>query len=274
MRSDTLWGPKTPARTTTWLSLVALVATLLVIAPTAGAGSAGTGASVASGSELAFVQQLNAERAARGLTPLVVDASMTVAARDWSDDMADGGFLAHAPDITVGAPNGWRLVGENVGRGSSVDRLVDAFMNSPGHRANVLNTSFDRVGVGVATGDDGRMYTTHRFADAPTSTPTCKGRHATIVALPGIETVGTSGDDVIVGTPGDDVIRGRGGNDLICGYGGSDYIAGGSGADRLFGGGGRDHVIGNKGRDRIYGGKGNDTCKASSRETTKSCSRV
>ena len=274
MRSDTPRGPKARARTTTWIGLFALLATLLVAAPTANAGSAGTGAAAASGPELAFVQELNAERASRGLAPLVVDASMTVAARDWSDDMADGGFLAHAPDITVGAPNGWRLVGENVGRGSSVGGLVDAFMNSPGHRANVLNNRFDRVGVGVATGDDGRMYTTHRFADAPTSTPTCKGEHATIVALPGMETVGTSGDDVIVGTPGNDVIRGRGGNDLICGYGGDDRILGGPGADRLFGGGGRDHVVGNKGRDRIYGGKGRDTCKAATRETTKSCSRV
>ena len=233
MRSDTLWGPKAPARTTAWLSLVVLLAAMLVAAPPATAGSAGTGASVATGAELEFVQQLNAERAMRGLAPLVVDASMTVAARDWSDDMADGGFLAHAPDITVGAPNGWRLVGENVGRGSTVGGLVDAFMNSPGHRANVLNTRFDRVGVGVATGNDGRMYTTHRFADAPTATPTCKGKVATIVALPGIRTIGTSGDDVIVGTPGNDVIHGRGGNDLICGYGGHDTVSGGPGADRL-----------------------------------------
>ncbi len=274
MRSDTLWGPKAPARTTTWLSLFALIAALLVATPSASAGSAGTGASVATGAELQFVQQLNAERSARGLAPLIVDASMTVAARDWSDDMADGQILAHAPDITVGAPNGWRLVGENVGRGSSVGRLMDAFMNSPGHRANVLNTRFDRVGVGVATGDDGRMYTTHRFADAPTNTPTCKGKTATIVALPGITTVGTSGDDVIVGTPGNDVIHGRGGNDLICGYGGRDTISGGSGADRLYGGGGRDHMVGNRGRDRIDGGKGRDTCRATHSETARSCSRL
>ncbi|MEM7287448.1 MAG: CAP domain-containing protein [Actinomycetota bacterium] len=254
--------------------MLVLTAALLVAVPPATAGSAGTGGSVATGSELAFVQHLNAERASRGLAPLIVDASMTVAARDWSDDMADGGFLAHAPDITVGAPNGWRLVGENVGRGSSVDGLVDAFMASPGHRANVLDVRFDRVGVGVATDEDGRLYTTHRFADAPTSAPTCKGHRATIVALPGIETVGTSGDDVIVGTPGDDVIRGRGGNDIICGYGGSDTISGGSGADRLYGGGGRDHIAGNTGKDRVYGGKGRDTCKASSRETAKSCTRA
>ena len=274
MRSDTPRGTHARARVLTALSALALLAAMFVVVPSAGAGSAGTGGSVATGPELDFVQQLNAERAQRGLTPLVVDASMTVAARDWSDDMAEGGFLAHAPDITVGAPNGWRLVGENVGRGGSVDRLVDAFMNSPGHRANVLNARFDRVGVGVATGDDGRMYTTHRFADAPTTTPTCKGLHATIVALPGIETIGTSGDDVIVGTPGNDVIHGKGGNDIICGYGGADRISGGAGADRLYGGGGRDHIVGNKGRDRIYGGKGRDTCKAASRETTKSCSRL
>lgn len=256
-----------------WLGLAALMATLLVAAPSAGAGSAGTGASVATGPELEFVQHLNAERAKQGLPPLVVDGSMTVAARTWSGDMADGGFLAHAPDITVGAPNGWRLVGENVGRGGSVEGLVGAFMASPGHRANVLDSRFDRVGVGVATGDDGRLYTTHRFADAPTFTPTCNGERATIVALPGIVTIGTRGDDVIVGTPGDDVIRGRGGNDVICGYGGNDRIKGGAGRDRLYGGSGDDDLVGNRGKDRLFGGSGGDLCKATGRETTKSCTR-
>ena len=61
---------------------------------------------------------------------------------------------------------------------------------------------------------------------------------------------------------------------IVAANGGDDRILGGPGADRLFGGGGRDHVVGNKGRDRIYGGKGRDTCKAATRETTKSCSRV
>ena len=251
--------------------MLGALALVVVTVPAAAAAGTNGGALRATQPELDFVAMLNAERAQAGLSPMIVDASMTVAARDWSESMAGGGFLAHAPDITVGAPNGWRLVGENVGRGLSAEGLMDAFMASPGHRANVLDASFDRVGVGVAIGDDGRIYTTHRFADAPTAVPRCQGRPATIVALPGIETVGTSGDDVIVGTHGPDVISGGGGNDVICGFGGADVIDGGRGRDQILGGNGRDVLRGGKGRDVIRGGKGRDTCFAS--PSMRSCER-
>ncbi len=272
MRSDTTGVSLTRAHLSGLLAILGVLALVLVSIPPVEAASTGTGASAATESELDFVAMLNAERVSAGLAPMIVDASMTLAARDWSEEMAGDGFLAHAPDITVGAPNGWRLVGENVGRGGSVTRLVAAFMASPGHRANVLEARFDRVGVGVAIGEDGRIYTTHRFADAPTTTPSCEGRPATIVALPGIETVGTNGDDVIVGTPGPDVISGRGGNDLICGYGGGDRIDGGRGRDQLYGGNGRDRIDGGKGRDVIRGGKGRDTCTAA--VNARSCERT
>ncbi len=99
-------------------------------------------------------------------------------------------------------------------------------------------------------------------------TPSCFGRQATIVAVPGVPTVGTSGPDVIVGTNGPDDIRGRGGDDRICGRGGADQISGGNGADRIKGGpgpdeisGGRkaDTIFGNGGADQIAGGGGADT---------------
>jgi uncharacterized protein YkwD len=87
----------------------------------------------------------------------------------------------------------------------------------------------------------------------------CLGRSVTISAVPGVATVGTPGDDVIMGTSGNDVIRGLGGNDRICGGAGADHIIGGGGRDRISGGAGDDTIHGGAGRDVLRGGAGDDT---------------
>ena len=91
---------------------------------------------------------------------------------------------------------------------------------------------------------------------APTANrQTCFGEPVTIVAVEGVDTLGTAGDDVIVGTSGPDVIRGRGGQDRICGLDGDDRLLGGTGGDRIDGGEGRDWLSGGAGRDRLVGGR-------------------
>jgi hypothetical protein len=82
----------------------------------------------------------------------------------------------------------------------------------------------------------------------------CNGRTATMIAIPGVDTVGTPGADVIVGTPLDDTIDGRGGRDRICGRGENDRLFGARGRDRLFGGGDDDRLFGQSGRDALFGG--------------------
>ena len=77
-------------------------------------------------------------------------------------------------------------------------------------------------------------------------------------AGPGLLTVGTVGDDVIVGSLGDDAIDGRGGNDIICGHSGDDIILGGAGDDRIEGGNDNDDIQGGDGDDVIFGGNGDD----------------
>ena len=78
---------------------------------------------------------------------------------------------------------------------------------------------------------------------------------------PGLLTVGTDGDDVIVGSLGDDAIDGRGGNDIICGHSGNDVILGGTGNDRIEGGNGNDDISGGEGDDVMFGGTGNDVLR-------------
>lgn len=88
--------------------------------------------------------------------------------------------------------------------------------------------------------------------------PTCNGVEATIVAVPGVVTRGTPGNDVIVGTDGDDYIRAGAGDDLICGGEGNDIILAGPGNDIVYGGPGNDIILAGAGNDIVYGGEGND----------------
>jgi hypothetical protein len=79
--------------------------------------------------------------------------------------MVNGSFLAHADDFLTGTPSNWIKVGENVGRGQSVNSLTSKFMTSPSHRANIMDESYTHIGIGVYIHPtDGRVYTTHRFA--------------------------------------------------------------------------------------------------------------
>lgn len=81
---------------------------------------------------------------------------------------------------------------------------------------------------------------------------------ATILAQPGVVTLGTAGNDVIYGTPGDDRIAGLGGNDIILGFGGNDQLSGGDGKDTLCGGNGNDQLAGDGGDDSLSGEGGDD----------------
>jgi Ca2+-binding RTX toxin-like protein len=93
----------------------------------------------------------------------------------------------------------------------------------------------------------------------PAPRPTCFGKTATIVAVPGHHVItGTARADVIVGSDGDDTIDGRGGNDTICARGGDDTVRGSSGNDRLYGDSGADLLLGGTGADDVHGGSGDD----------------
>lgn len=143
---------------------------LLVLAP-AGSSAAASAGSFAADDEAAYVARINAVREANGLGPLRLDRNMTDAARRWTAWMVDNTTLAHADDIVTGAPSDWLKVGENVGRGSSVESVWQAFLASPSHAANVLDPEYDLVGVGVVWNAEGRMYTTHRFASTASAEP-------------------------------------------------------------------------------------------------------
>jgi hypothetical protein len=118
--------------------------------------------------EWEFVCRINSERRTRGVSDLRVTGGLRTLARNWSVQLRDGyGYLVHNPNlasqISSGVTASWQGAGENIGWGYDVDYLHQAFMNSPSHRANILNGSYDYIGVGVATGS--RDWTTHDFLD-------------------------------------------------------------------------------------------------------------
>ncbi len=103
---------------------------------------------------------VNQERTSRGLSALTLNSQLTAAAVTHARDMADNGFFSHTGsdgshvgDRATAAGYSWTAVGENIGQADvSAEEIVDLWMNSPGHRANILGPDFTELGVGT---DDG-----------------------------------------------------------------------------------------------------------------------
>lgn len=107
------------------------------------------------------LQALNNDRVDNGRSELVTDGTLQAKAQAWAEKLARDGYLHHSV-LTDGAPSCWRGLAENVGYGGSIQQIQDAYMRSPGHRKNILNGSYTKVGVGVASKGD-RIYTTQVF---------------------------------------------------------------------------------------------------------------
>ena len=115
--------------------------------------------------EARIVQLVNAHRAAAGLGPLAVSACADRFAEDWSATMARTGAFAHRSDLgSLLSSCSASLVGENIAYGNlTADEMMRMWMDSPGHRANILSTRYTHVGVGAATTAAGRVYGTQNF---------------------------------------------------------------------------------------------------------------
>jgi len=101
---------------------------------------------------------VNDERAKAGCAPLTEESHVTKAAQDFSDQMSAENFFSHtSPDGTTFDQRikqaGYSKPGaENIARGqTSAAQVMDSWMNSDGHRANILNCSLKKIGVGVTT---------------------------------------------------------------------------------------------------------------------------
>lgn len=110
-----------------------------------------------------FLVQINQLRASRGVPALSVNDDLTNIARTWTDQMIANGGLSHNPSLAAEAPGGWSKLGENVGVGYDVSSLMQAFINSPAHYANLVDPRYSSVGIGVTVTPDGRVWVTQDF---------------------------------------------------------------------------------------------------------------
>ncbi|MDX3237825.1 CAP domain-containing protein [Streptomyces sp. ME03-5709C] len=114
-----------------------------------------------------IVRLVNEERASAGCRPVTLENRLTEAAQDYTDVMARSGVLSHTgPDGSTmagrveAAGYRWSTLGENIAVGQrTAAAVMDAWMHSEGHRANILNCSFEQIGIGVNTRSNGPWWT-------------------------------------------------------------------------------------------------------------------
>ncbi len=105
--------------------------------------------------------RLNADRAAYGMPRLVSNDMLNAKAQAWAERLARENTLYHS-NLADGIYSRWCALGENVGYGGSIAIVENAYMNSPGHRANILNGSYRWVGTGVAWNGN-KVFTVQEF---------------------------------------------------------------------------------------------------------------
>ncbi|MGH3243325.1 MAG: CAP domain-containing protein, partial [Spirillospora sp.] len=131
-----------------------------------GDGGSPGGSAGSSASEAAVVALTNTERAKAGCKPLHVDQRLVTAARKHSADMAANNYFDHT---SRNGDSPWKRMedagypspgAENIAKGySTAGAVMKGWMDSPGHRANILNCDLRAIGVGKASGSGGPLWT-------------------------------------------------------------------------------------------------------------------
>ncbi|MEO5838422.1 MAG: CAP domain-containing protein [Acidimicrobiales bacterium] len=119
--------------------------------------------SACSPQQLDSFQRINYDRTDNGLIGLSINDTLMAKAQAWSDYLASLNTLQHS-NLAEAVDPGWWMLGENVGYGPSIEAIEKAFMNSPGHRANILNPQFNWAGTGVSVSGNGTVFVVQVFA--------------------------------------------------------------------------------------------------------------
>ncbi len=117
--------------------------------------------------EAKMVNLVNQARTGQGVKALSVNSQLVTLARRKSQDMVDKNYFSHTSptygspfDMMKNAGVKYSTAGENIAGAGTVDSAHQSLMNSPGHRANILNSSFNQIGIGIVSGSQyGKMFT-------------------------------------------------------------------------------------------------------------------
>lgn len=140
------------------------VAVVIAVAGSSWISSTPAGATNDPGAEADFVGRTNALRAKLGLPGLSSNGTLVAKAQQWAEYMASVGAISHS-NLADGAPGEWTRLGENVGRGPSVDAIHKALVASPEHYQNLTDPGFRYVGVGVVNAN-GTFYVSEVFMES------------------------------------------------------------------------------------------------------------
>jgi len=119
-----------------------------------------------------MLELVNEERAKEGIAPLKADPEMTRVARAQSKDMFSRGYFAHVNpdgknpfDRMRDAKIKFNAAGENLALAQTLEIAHTNLMNSPGHRANIMNPAFGRLGIGILDGGFYGLMISQEFRD-------------------------------------------------------------------------------------------------------------
>lgn len=125
-----------------------------------------TAVSIDPSAEQEMLQMVNKERISRGIAPLTMDQNLQTLAQSYAREMLAQGYFSHytpdgkSPfDRMNKAGIQYTYAGENLAFSANVELAMQGLMNSPGHRANILNVHYKKVGIGVINaGIYGEMF--------------------------------------------------------------------------------------------------------------------
>lgn len=123
--------------------------------------------------EMEVIRLVNIERQKQGITPLVASSALSNVARKKSEDMAINNYFSHTSPTYGSSSNMMRTFGinssysgENIAKGQlSAQSVVRGWMNSSGHRDNIMNPSFKTIGVGYYQSSNGTNLWTQMFTN-------------------------------------------------------------------------------------------------------------
>jgi uncharacterized protein YkwD len=153
MTTETPAPTKTTRRRATRTRLACLAALAAVVVMALGACSP---------EEDRASELVNQSRNAAGLASLPMNVDLYLKAQGWSRQLANDQRLYHS-NLADGNGYQWARLGENVGYGYSIEQVHNAFMDSPAHKANILDGGFNRIGVGVTRDGGGRYWVVQEF---------------------------------------------------------------------------------------------------------------
>ncbi|MEM7726821.1 MAG: glycoside hydrolase family 9 protein, partial [Cyanobacteria bacterium P01_A01_bin.45] len=241
------------------------------------------------------LQLTNEFRKENGLSPLSLNSDLVEAAQSYSEDMGENDFFSHtgqdgSTPLTRAQEAGYspNAVGENIAAGQTTpEQVVQGWIDSPGHRENLLNPNYTEIGIGhfYLEEDTGNVnynhYWTQLFGrsqdmgssnNGNTNTENTNNSDNLQISQQNNQAsqkddslTGGTGNDTLSGTDNNDEMFGNAGNDTLKGKKGDDWLQGDRGNDNLIGGAGNDFLIGTKPgtsgkdeRDTLQGGKGAD----------------